>query len=469
MPAMISRRSLMSSLPLGAATGLAACGQFDETKPIAEEAFIYGLPLVMNYAVMNEFFIDTTSGQYKGPFNTVINEANVFTPADTAVVTPNSDTPYSFFCADLRAEPFVFCNPTIERGRYFSLQLVDMYTFNFGYVGTRTTGNGAGCTMIAGPRWNGETPRGVTRVFRCETDFCIGIVRTQLFRAAEIGNVRRIQAQFRGMPLSGFLRRPAPDAAPGIAWPAIDKAKAKSDFFSYLAFILQFCPPIGPAEVEVPLRARFARIGVEAGKAFNLEAMGVEAKLGLLEGAKAGAAQIEARKPLLGTNMNGWTAALDAFGNRARINGDWTRRAAAAELGIYGNDAEEALYPLLMTDSKGNKPDCTSTRYTLTFPQGQLPPVNAFWSVTMYVGKTQLLVANPLNRYLINSPMLPGLKRDADGSLTLFIQSDDPGPARRANWLPAPKGPIYVVMRLYYPKESALQGQWKPPALVPVS
>jgi hypothetical protein len=136
-------------------------------------------------------------------------------------------------------------------------------------------------------------------------------------------------------------------ATAGISWPAIDKAKAKSDFFSYLAFILQFCPPIGPAEVEVPLRARFARIGVEAGKAFNLEAMGVEAKLGLLEGAKAGAAQIEARKPLLGTNMNGWTAALDAFGNRARINGDWTRRAAAAELGIYGVRELQVLEKLL--------------------------------------------------------------------------------------------------------------------------
>ncbi len=463
---MISRRSLLSMAPLGAAASLAACAQYDAAQPVAEEAFVYGLPMVMNYAVMNEFFINKASGQYKGEFNTLVNEGRVFTPADTAVVTPNSDTPYSFFCADLRAEPFVFCNPTIERGRYFSLQLVDMYTANFGYVGTRATGNGAGCTMIVGPRWTGETPRGITRVIRSETEFCLGIVRTQLFRANDIGNVRRIQAQYRGVTLSRFLNRPAPPAAPAIAWPAIDKEKAKSGFFSYLAFVLQFCPPIGTAEVEVPLRARFATIGLEAGKPFDIEAMGVEKKLALLEGAKAGQAKVDAAKANVGVEQNGWRVMLNGFGDRKRLGGNWALRAAAAELGIYGNDAEEALYPLLEADSQGNKPDCASNRYTLTFPAGQLPPVNAFWSVTMYDGKTQLLVANPINRYLINSPMLPGMKRNADGSLTLYIQADDPGAAKRANWLPAPNGPIYVAMRLYYPKDAALKGEWKPPALV---
>ena len=133
--------------------------------------------------------------------------------------------------------------------------------------------------------------------------------------------------------------------------------------------------------------------------------------------------------------------------------------------GIYGNDAAEALYPLLANDSDGNKPDCSKNRYTLTFPAGQLPPVNAFWSVTMYDGKTQLLIENPINRYLINSPMLPDLKKNADGSLTLYIQKDSPGEDKESNWLPAPDGPIYVVMRLYWPKEAALTGQWKPPAV----
>ena len=132
--------------------------------------------------------------------------------------------------------------------------------------------------------------------------------------------------------------------------------------------------------------------------------------------------------------------------------------------GIYGNDAVEALYPILATDSDGQKPDCSSNRYTLTFPAGQFPSVNAFWSVTMYDAKTQLLVANPINRFLINSPMLPELKKNPDGSLTLYIQKDSPGADKEPNWLPAPDGPVYVVMRLYWPKEVALEGTWKPPA-----
>lgn len=140
-------------------------------------------------------------------------------------------------------------------------------------------------------------------------------------------------------------------------------------------------------------------------------------------------------------------------------------RAGAAMAGIYGNDAVEALYPLLATDGDGRKPDAGANRYALTFPAGQLPPVNAFWSVTMYDGKTQLLIENPINRYLVNSPMLPNLKKNADGSLTIRIQKDSPGKGAESNWLPAPNGPIYVVMRLYWPKESALNGTWKPPAV----
>ena len=133
--------------------------------------------------------------------------------------------------------------------------------------------------------------------------------------------------------------------------------------------------------------------------------------------------------------------------------------------GIYANNPAEALYPLLETDSEGKKPDCNTNRYTLTFPAGGLPPVNAFWSVTMYDGKTQLLIENPINRYLINSPMLPGLKKNPGGSLTIYMQKDSPGADKESNWLPGPNGPIYVAMRLYWPKEAALNGSWKPPAV----
>jgi hypothetical protein len=181
---------------------------------------------------------------------------------------------------------------------------------------------------------------------------------------------------------------------------------------------------------------------------------------------KNGLEKIKATVDNLGVEENGWRVATHGFGDRQAYAGDYALRAAAAAAGIYGNDAVEALYPILATDSEGKKLDASTNRYTLTFPAGDLPPANSFWSVTMYDGKTQLLIENPINRYLINSPMLPDMKTNADGSLTIHLQKDFPGKELEANWLPAPDGPIYVVMRLYWPKESALNGTWKPPAMV---
>src|SRR5262245_45682761 len=228
-----------------------------ETQEIAQEAFVYGLPMVMNYAVLYAYFVDTASPEYKAPLNQLYNTARVYTPKDTAVVTPNSDTPYSFVGMDLRAEPYVLCNPEIEKGRYFSVQLVDLYTFNYGYAGSRTTGNGAACHLIAGPAWKGRKPAGVQQVFRSETDFSLAIIRTQLFEPADLENVKKIQAGYRGLTLSQFLKQPAPPAAPAVQWPKIDKQSAEADPFSYLNFVLQFCPATGPAAVEAPMRARF--------------------------------------------------------------------------------------------------------------------------------------------------------------------------------------------------------------------
>jgi hypothetical protein len=427
-----------------------------ETAQIAEEAFIYGFPMVMNYAVFYDYFIDKSSSAYKAPINQLYNTARVYTPQDTTIVTPNSDTPYSFVAMDLRAEPYVFCNPEIEKSRYFSVMLVDMYTFNYGYMGSRTTGNDAACFMIAGPSWKDEKPEGIAKVFQSETDFSIAVVRTQLFNPADIENVKKIQAGYRGLPLSKFQNKPAPTAAPEIVWPKIDKQLADSDPFTYLSFVLQFCPPTGPAEVEAPLRARLAKIGVEAGKPFAVDKLTPEQKAELETAMKSGIGKIKQKVETLGTDVNGWRVSLKGFGDRQAYAGDWLLRAAAAMAGIYGNSPAEAVYPLLATDSEGNKPvDTSINHYTLTFPDGGLPPVNAFWSVTMYDGKTQLLIDNPINRYLINSPMLPNLTKNADGSITLYIQKDSPSADKESNWLPAPDGPAYVVMRLYWPKENS--------------
>jgi len=419
----------------------------------------------MNYAVFYEYFIDKASPEYKTPLNQLYNTARVYTPQDKAVVTPNSDTPYSFVAMDLRAEPYVICNPEIEKSRYFSVQLIDLYTFNYGYMGSRTTGNGAACNMVAGPDWTGEKPAGIAQVFHSETQFSFAIIRTQLFNPADIENVKKIQTGYRGETLSQFMKKPVPPAAPEINWPKIDKELAKADPFAYLNFVLQFCPTTGPAAVEVPLRAQFEKIGVEAGKPFPDGKLTLERKAELLLAMKRGIDKIKRQVGALGRDVNGWRVATHGFGDRQDYAGDWTLRAAAAMAGIYGNSPAEAMYPLLSTDSAGKKPDCRRKRYTLTFPAGQLPPVNAFWSVTMYDGKTQLLIENPINRYLINSPMLPDLKKNADGSITIYMQKESPGADKESNWLPAPADPIYVAMRLYWPKEAALKGSWKPPAV----
>jgi hypothetical protein len=436
-----------------------------ELTAIAKEAAVYALPMLMNYGVMYEYAIDKDNPDYKAPFNTLFNEANVFTYKDTAVVTPNSDTPYSFVWMDLRAEPMVLCVPEIEKDRYYSVQLVSQYTYNFGYIGSRTTGNGEGCYAVAGPAWNGDAPEGVAKVFQSGTDFALGLFRTQLFDAGDIDNVRAIQAKYRAEPLSSFLGTEAPEAAPAIDWPKIDKDLAKQDPFGYLAFLLQFAPATGPAAVEAPLRARFAGIGIEPGKPFPAnELTDTE-----VEGLKAAATEVRTEVEGLGKLINGWQVSEGLFGDRAMMGDNYTLRAAAAVAGIFGNDSAEALYPLAKLDADGKPLDGSTGNYTLTFPPDGLPPVNAFWSVTMYDGKTQLLIKNPINRYLINSPMLPDLKTSEDGSLTLYIQKEEPSdPDHKANWLPAPDGPIYMVMRLYWPKQTALDGTWSPPAVTKV-
>ncbi len=439
-----------------------------EARAIAEEGFIYGLPLVMGYTANYEFWLDKTSGQYKCPLGQLFNERRVFTPKDTAVITPNSDTPYSFVCMDLRAEPYVVSVPAIEKSRYYSVMLCDFNTFNFGYIGSRATGPEAGDYLVVGPDWKGKKPAGIKQVFPATTQFALAVFRTQLFNSDDMPNVVKIQDAYRVQPLSAFLKQPAPPAAPALEWPKASAELAKLNFFEYLDFVLQLAPP-GPEEKEI--RAKLARIGIGPGKSFSFKELSLEHKLEIGLGMKAGEKKVEEKVASVGKKINGWSVA-SAFGDRAFYNGNWLLRAAAAKAGIYGNDAVEAMYPMCKTLANGEPLDGSKHNYTLTFPAGQLPPVNAFWSVTMYDGKTQLLIENPLNRYLINSPMLPAMKKNADGSLTLYIQNKSPGADKEANWLPAPNGPIYLVLRLYWPKTetpSVLppgEGSWKPPGIV---
>jgi hypothetical protein len=240
-----------------------------EARAIAKEAYIYGFPMVDSYRIQYDYFQDSKNPEFKAPWNHIANIPRVYTPDNKAVQTPNSDTPYSWLGLDLRAEPIVLTVPPIEKDRYFSIQLIDWYTFNFDYIGSRTTGNDGGSFLIAGPGWKGETPTGVSKVFHAETEFILALYRTQLFNPGDLDNVKKVQAGYKVQTLSAFLGQPSPKAAPAIDFikPLTpDQEKTSLEFFNILNFVLQFCPT-DPSETE--LMARFAKIGVGAGKTFD--------------------------------------------------------------------------------------------------------------------------------------------------------------------------------------------------------
>jgi hypothetical protein len=476
---MITRRKLLGGAALLATSGTSVLSSakadtrrpgFFAAKDIAEAGLIFGLPIVMNYGAMYDFCVYKGSGQYKGPFNTIWSDASVFTYKDTAIVTPNSDTPYSLLWLDLRAEPMIISVPAIDRQRYYSVQLCDGNTYNYGYVGTRTTGVEAGDYMVVGPEWQGVMPAGVKKAFRSGTQFSIAIFRTQLFGPSDIDNVKQVQSGYHAQPLSAYLKQAAPIPALPIDFPKFSKELAKENFFDFLDFALQFAP-VQPNEIEI--RAKLASIGVGPGKLFNFKDLPLEHKAEVILGMKQGQRKIDEAVEKIGTVINGWNIS-GAPGDSEHYDGDWLMRAVAAQAGIYGNSPEEAMYPFTRKDANG---DALSGEhnYTITFQAGQLPPVDAFWSVTMYDGKTQLLIKNPIDRYLINTPMMDGMKKGADGSLTIYVQNKSPGADRESNWLPAPADDIYIVMRLYWPKVTppsvlpAGAGTWKPPGIVRAS
>jgi hypothetical protein len=384
-----------------------------EARAIAKEAYTYGYPMVDSYRILNAYFVNRENPEYKAPWNQILNIPRVYTPDDKAVQTPNSDTPYSMVGMDLRAEPIVLTVPPIEKNRYFSIQLIDLYTHNFGYIGSRATGNEGGSFVIAGPDWKGEAPKSVKGVIRSETDLVLAVYRTQLFNPGDLDNVKKVQAGYKAQPLSAFLGQAAPPAAPAIDFvrpltPATQKTSL--EFFNILNFALQFCPT-NPSEEE--LMARFARIGVGAGKTFDASRLSPDMKKAIEAGmADAWAEQATLKKRIDAKEL----VSGDMFGTREYLKNNYAYRMAGAVIGIYANSKEEAMYPAYTVDSGGQALNAAKNRYTVRFEPGQLPPVNAFWSLTMYELPASLLTANPLNRYLLNSPMLPRFKKDADGN-----------------------------------------------------
>jgi len=445
-----------------------------EAQAIAKEAYIYGLPMVLNYKTMYNYVIDEKSPEYKGDFNYMACDARVYTPEDKAIVTPNSDTPYCMGWLDLRAEPLVLSIPEIEKDRFYEVQLVDLFTHNYAYVSTIANGNVPGKYLLTGPDWKGKIPESIKEVIPSETQLVFSIIRTQLFNPDDLKNVKALQEAYTLEPLSSYLRRETPSSVPLPDFPQWKEGEQFTvSALMYMDFMLTL---VKTPKEEQALMSRFARIGLGTEAKFDISSFSPQVQKAIKKGVKEGFAEIEA---FLAKHSSDPLSSAKIFGTRAflgksakenyKLDDFYILRAEAAHIGLYGNSGKEAIYPSYIVDNKGAPFDASKNNYTLTFKKGEFPPVTAFWSLTMYDGKTQLLIANPLNRYLLNSPMMDQFVVAEDGSLTLYIQNESPGKELEANWLPAPNEHFYAVLRLYGPEEEALEGKWVNPPLVKVS
>ena len=428
--------------------------QPSEVQRIAEEAYIYGFAIVENYKAIFGMCIHKDSPQYGG-FNHYLHGRKLFDPDYDVVVSPNNDTLYSTTFADLRTEPIVISVPPTGE-RYFVIQLVDMATDNFAYIGTRTTGQQGGDFVLVGPSFKGALPaKKFDRVIVCPSQFVALATRTALNGPEDLENVIQLQDQLAVTPLSRFLGTSAPEPTAEIRFPPyLPDLYGSPKLFSYLNLMLQWHTP---RLSEVDVMKRFALINVGPNLAFDDKSFPLEIQEAIQAGVAQGHQRIEERGNQLGTTIDGWdyTPPMGNYGH------DYLLRSAVAWKFMYTNSPEEALYPIANVDAQRERLNGAKS-YTLHFSPGELPPVKAFWSITMYHADTRLMVHNPIKRYSIGD-RTSGLQYGEDGSLTIYIQNQTPGPDKESNWLPAPEGLFYLIARAYIPKEPLLSGSYRLP------
>ena len=420
---------------------------------IAQQAYIFFYPMVQSYGNMLSQ-IQEPSGSL---INFRFNRLGHLDILNDVTETGNIDTAYSVAWLDLRAEPVILILPPIPDKRYYSFLMVDGYTHNIGMLGARATGHDGGVYMIAGPNWIGEKPERVNKVFVSESQFVLLLGRTLVKNEEDVPIVRDIQKSYQLILLHQFLgtRRPpillTPDFVP------VDKKKLTDlEYFQYANYIMKFIA-IHPDEVH--LFEQFSRIGIIPGEDFPPRSMSLELRQAIELGIALGRKEIltYALRTTQGHQQDGWRTFLDPplFGQRSVLRGHHKLRASAAVVGLYGNDLEETLYLLAGRDLDGAVLNGLNNKYTMRFNPGDLPVVDGFWSLTMYK-IDQELAENEINRHSIGD-RTPGLHYAADGSLTLFVQNEKPEKEEeQANWLPAPKGLFFIVMRLYLPSKDAI-------------
>jgi hypothetical protein len=465
--------ALLGATPLLFLRGGSASGQISdipvrpdsEPAQIALDAYVYGYSLITTDVTRVQMSnVDKIEGM-RAPTGQFANIKR-YPPADfRGVSAPNADTLYSVAWLDL-AEPQVFSHPDMGQ-RFYLFEMTDLWMTDFDSPGTRTAGGKAASYLITGPGWAGAVPAGMKQI-KCATRYMVILGRTYADGTdQDYTAVNALQAQYKIVPLSAYgksyaYQMPPVDPNPGFSMTdAPQKVILDMDtstYFNMMARLMGGAAP--PAPEDAPMLARMAKIGLVPGQPFDMAKLEPAVQTALKDLGKAGLQHIEANKNSLGAIVNGWvvTKGLGVYGT------DYMKRAVVAAFGWPANLPQDAVYPYTEIDREG-RPLSGTNKYTLTFAKGETPPVNAFWSITMYeIDKGWWFVPNPLNKFTV-SPR-NDLKYNPDGSLTLYFQNESPGKDKEANWLPAPTGDFIPMLRMYWPKEtdpSINNGTWKPP------
>jgi hypothetical protein len=432
-----------------------------EARQIAYEAYVYTYPMVlMDLTRLQMSNIEAGKIPGRGPMMTFTHNRAFPEANNREVVRPNFDTLYSFAWLDLTREPAIISVPDIQ-GRYYMLPLLDMWTDVFAIIGTRATGTKAGHYAIIGPDWSGKLPASFIRI-DAPTPYVWVVGRTQTNGPKDYSAVHKIQDAYKLIPLSQWGITPQSikvkiDPEVDMKTPPLDQTHnmpAKT-YFEHAAELMKVHPPHITDQAIV---ARMRRIGLETGKSLNFDKLDSLVQQSLEKAGKDGLRAMQARFKRLGSEVNGWrvaTSNLGVYGN------DYLDRAVIAMVGLATNPPEEAIYPVNFADSEGKLVD-GNNNYVLHFKKDQLPPVDAFWSITMY-DEVGFHSANPLNRFALGDR--DDLIYNSDGSLDIYVQHESPGKAKEPNWLPSPKGPLGITLRLYLPRIEALDGHWVPPPI----
>ncbi len=432
-----------------------------EITRLAEEAYIFAFPILENYRTMDRLTGINTPEDQRRCFNTLRNTSHLLGPEFKNIVAPNNDTLYSSTWLDLKNEPLVLSVPEIPDQRYYVFQLVSMYNHNFGYVGARTTGYSPGDYLITGPDWNGVAPNKVQQIFPCETRFAFLLGRTLIDGPEDLEQVKAIQAGYRLQPLSQYLDHPAP-VAPGDShiMPFEKEKSLTAAFITYLNTILDNAT-IHPDEAD--MIQRFSAIGIGQGSDFDHSLLDESTAAAIELGIKQALEAISQKVKAIGQLTNGWRSMVGTHGPRKVMAGRFLINAAGAMVGLYGNDEEEASNFMVLVDDEGDELDASKHNYILRFEKGNLPPVKAFWSITMYRPPEILLVENPIQRYAVGD-RTRGLRYGDDGSLEIHLQSESPGVDKESNWLPTPPGAFMMALRCYLPDTERFSA-YEPPGI----